>query len=1263
MLRALLATLMLMAAFAGAAPNADAAGSPDLALTAELPAQALAGDDVPVHLSVTTPAASPTARNLSYRVVLPGGSSYVTGSAGTLLGEPDIIGNAPLSGQTTLLWRDVADLAADTSHDLRFSVRPSTSTYGVNATFSLSADAYATADPRYVPAFTATGQHDATVAHPSTGWDTGRSASVQMRAFVLSQSATNQPGGELLRGVHDHQSVETLTLRGTSVGNTTGITVDHYLPAGLEYLGCGGAGADHTTSAATNPGQQEEYPGAGPITVAAVSGCTTASTVVTGTYDPPGPQPSGTYTRVRWSLSNLAAGATQALSFAVAIPLRANTLTWTTATPATTGAQAANLGNNSGPEVTDETSLTAGTQASGLYLGLITTSTQLDSTRTAEDLALSKTSSATTLVPGTTTQWDLTVRASEYRSAADVVVSDVVPDGLCPLDAGGSLATAPDASDLAECDAPPSPSSPYASATENADGTYALSWDSSTTPALAELAPSASTTLTYTTRTRAHYQQGFADDTPVTAGDTVRNAAQVGADARVICAGGVACPAGAPTGDEIDHDGALTTHLTDDAEATLAGASATADKQVALSGTNCTTAAYSQGVPAYAPGDRVCWLVRVDFPAGVQSATTQLTDQLPAGLQLDTTFGTGGDERTGNDDVGVATFDGSAAIPGPGGALTWALPSTYAGSAATFEHRVATRLQLPSGGTDGMLVENRFRASLASTTGELQPLRDTADVQLRMPVLSLTERIVAVGGTPITATATRTVRGGEVITYRLRVANTGGRDAEQLEAWDRLPSGLTCADVVAISTTGACSGDVLRWGAAPTTGPTAPAGGSVDLTFDVLVPTTVEVGQSLATTSGVRQYQSSTNTGGAFTYVPATNIDPSTAGSENVPAVGSAATITGATPTITETRATSLTEAGNTNTSATIGEMVTYTVSGTVPAGLTVRELALTDVLDARHTYVAGSLLQTAGPASTLGIAGSTITLSLPTSYTAPTGTDTTFTFTFDTLVADVTGNTRGGPSLTNQALLRYTPFGTANGGAQTQLSAPQMITNIVEPALSLTKVSDVGVTPVVGGQTVQYTVTLGTSSGTAHEATLVDHVPTGTTPLNAAGDPIVDGESTTSGGVWDEAARTLTFSPSATIVQGSPDVFTYRAVVNIPVTAGERLTNTVNATATSLPGVDPAERTAASSVTTGYVASASVTLAAKTPSVTHTSDAATRTPGERVRYTVDVTLPEQSIFRDTHVRATLPDAIDFDGYLATSAASCIAGCTPATSR
>ena len=68
----------------------------------------------------------------------------------------------------------------------------------------------------------------------------------------------------MLRGVHDHQTVYKVTVTNNSVKQTTNVTLDDYLPAALEYLGCGGAGADHTTNAPTNLGKQGRVPRLGP---------------------------------------------------------------------------------------------------------------------------------------------------------------------------------------------------------------------------------------------------------------------------------------------------------------------------------------------------------------------------------------------------------------------------------------------------------------------------------------------------------------------------------------------------------------------------------------------------------------------------------------------------------------------------------------------------------------------------------------------------------------------------------------------------------------------------------------------------------------------------------------------------------------------------------------------------------------------------------------------------------------------------------------
>ena len=45
----------------------------------------------------------------------------------------------------------------------------------------------------------------------------------------------------------------TITVTNNKINQTTGIQIDDYLPAGLEFLGCGNGTDDHTTNAPTNP--------------------------------------------------------------------------------------------------------------------------------------------------------------------------------------------------------------------------------------------------------------------------------------------------------------------------------------------------------------------------------------------------------------------------------------------------------------------------------------------------------------------------------------------------------------------------------------------------------------------------------------------------------------------------------------------------------------------------------------------------------------------------------------------------------------------------------------------------------------------------------------------------------------------------------------------------------------------------------------------------------------------------------------------------
>ena len=64
------------------------------------------------------------------------------------------------------------------------------------------------------------------------------------------------PEGEILRGVHEDQTVYTLKVQNNGINPTTGTKLDAFVPAGLEYLGCGapgGSGTDHTHDAMSLP--------------------------------------------------------------------------------------------------------------------------------------------------------------------------------------------------------------------------------------------------------------------------------------------------------------------------------------------------------------------------------------------------------------------------------------------------------------------------------------------------------------------------------------------------------------------------------------------------------------------------------------------------------------------------------------------------------------------------------------------------------------------------------------------------------------------------------------------------------------------------------------------------------------------------------------------------------------------------------------------------------------------------------------------------
>lgn len=1310
----------LLACLAGPAIWGAASARAALTLDKSAPPRVLLGNESTVTLRATNDAAGPYGYNLSFRDVLPAGVSYVAGSArfGSTEVEPTVIANAPAAGQTTLIFENVSDISVNASQSVTYRVSHATSGAGALAIgddYVNQATAYANQLPRIVPAFTATG---APVAS-ATGMTSNTSqASTQVAAIEIEKSEPNSEG-EIMRGVHDHQTVYTLKVTNNGIHPTTGITVDDYLPAGLEFLGCGTE--DNTTSAGTNPGETEEYAGSGAIDAPGnrpssldAAKCRVPATVTTEMVDPDGagPLPQAVYTHVRWTgLGDLQPDETIELQYVAAIPLRENTMDWATATaatggsaPASTGAQTANLGNNSGRETTDEQQLTNHAIAEGVYRGNdsnpavhLPVSDETTLTRTAEDLAVVKAVDPGEITQNGISEWSLLFRTSEYRRVTGGIVTDTLPDGLCPLGSQNHERTTAPAPGTANAECNPvsgqTPSLNYSSVVENADGSWTIGWK------LPDLAPSAEYEVTFPTRTRRFYQQNFANDTanPVRAGDSWTNTVDVTGDDHRICAPGNPDCTGSPA-DRIDGDGPDSREVIDASKASQDSGGISIDKTVldpTASGVptpvSCTAAqtanpnAYVDAptVPTYGPGDRICWRLRVDFSSSVDTGEPVVRDFIPAGM----TYEAGSAQVTSRNTLTGVTVDDSAAASDR--VLSWSLADVDT-SNQIFEWTFSTIVAPTAIPVDAeqTITGNLMKLAYRNTGGQTFSLRDRVEAQIVKPVVGLVKDVTAVspsGVSSISGGNASNVSVGSTVSYRVRLSNSGDEAARRTQVWDDLPAGITCADVpsLSISDGGSCAAVPLLTGRYRITWDeadaiTVPADGTKDLTYNVIVPQGLAPATTLTNTAGVVQYERDTNSavGGAETFVPANNIDPTREPEANAPKADDPATATLIDVQIAKTKfATSVTETGNDAIyQATIGETVTYRIPVRVPAGTTLFGTpTVTDTVDSRLELLASpapTVSQTGGTAvaltATVNTATNTLAVAFPGPYANAAATDANFMVEFQVRVRDVPGNYRS-QLRANTANFAWQPTPTA---PTTSRSATATNFQIVEPNLTVGKVAaltsnlTLQTSTVSAGDGVRYTVyprnPVGANVAPSHETVTVDTVPVGITPRKTDGTPATAtgdqiGISGFPPGTWDAANRTITWS-HGTLVPGADPNLIYEADVDSPAPAGAVLTNSVTTTGTSLAGTDANERTSTSARNTGYTATATRPLTVEGGALTKTAVSPRATIGDLIDYTVEYTLPANVTFYDLLVNDYLPNGVD---YVAGSAqTSCLPACT-----
>jgi uncharacterized repeat protein (TIGR01451 family)/fimbrial isopeptide formation D2 family protein len=1246
---------------------ARAEGTPNISASVSS-SSPLYGEPIHVTLDATNPVLQPYGYNLSYRVVLPKGVSYSGGSPV----PPTVIANQPGSEQTTLIFSNTADLSPASHKELGFNLAYDQSIWHAGDTIPVQAQAFINTDARFVPKFSPTGQPEGPSATSYTGFSAAVVGEQHLKAIKVTAEEPS-PEGEILRGVHEDQTVYTLKVQNNGINPTTGTKLDAYVPAGLEYLGCGapgGAGTDHTHDAiATNPGSAEEYPGSGPIKVETLAQCSTPELVETEELDPDGagPMPFGVYTHVRWSVGTLTAGEVKTFKYRAAVPIRANVLAFTGgAKPSgASGEQAVNLDNNTGPEVVDEALLSTFATASGIYQGStpMPTSDETILDRTAEDWVVHKGVEASRLEQGQNVKWTLTFETSEYKYVNEGVVTDTLPNGLCPL--GPENFTSENDPADAECDpvAGKEPSFPYSSAVENADGTWTLTWNAAQFTPVQHTGINAKFTLTFWTHTRTHYQKNFEPTTPILSRDKITNSVTTEAEGFARCVAPEATNCENPA-TKISHEVPDGTAIVDASSATIEAESPTLEKFVSTGSANCATATYVKAptVPKFHPGDTVCWKLRITFPGTLDTNAQTIADFLPPGSK----YVAGSDAPHGENNVNAVIDESSAGS----GVLTWtAENTTVPAGGQIFERVIATEVAPVGNIVDGDLKGNLLKFSSANTPGETEALRAEANYEITIPQIGLVKGVEKVvrGGTTVNGPNGENVdhvqvEEGDEVTYRVDLHNTGGQDAINLEVWDILPAEYSCSEVTAIAEAGEClttgPGDHIVWHV-----PTLPFEGAEShkkLTYTVTVPPNVGPGRTLVNTAGVAQFQGATNTGGQFTYTPAENINPANATEPNAPAAKDPSNVFTAGAAVGKTETTSVNESGNNaGTQATIGETITYTITAEVPEGTTLGGQAeLTDTLNSaeRQAYVAGSAEATLNGAAlpggfTLDTSGTTPKVIFPAGYNNPAGSGVDkVALKFSVVVTNVAANLRGA-TLTDQAKLAWTD---PTLGPQST-NSPTLTTTVVEPLISQEKKDDKNPSRVAPGEIVTYTLKTGDSAAanvsTAHEVELVDHVPLGLIVLNSAtNEPAADGILPLTGGaVWNSTTRTIT-KLIASIAPGANTSFNYKVEVENPAVAGSTLTNKVETTTASLAAGPTQRRTSG----TGYAAKAEDTLRLIGAAIEKSTTPGQATPGDPLTYHLKVTIPSSIELFDTTVRDQLPAGIEFDGY---GAVTCLSGC------
>ncbi|KXK23970.1 MAG: Translocon-associated protein beta (TRAPB), partial [Chloroflexi bacterium OLB15] len=485
---------------------------------------------------------------------------------------------------------------------------------------------------------------------------------------------------------------------------------------------------------------------------------------------------------------------------------------------------------------------------------------------------------------------------------------------------------------------------------------------------------------------------------------------------------------------------------------------------------------------------------------------------------------------------------------------------------------------------DGLYLSNISTIATSNTPGQELSDGDIVHIRVRAPRIDITKGVAAstnaaANGTINPPPSTLPVDGnisqsdaGDVITYVITVENTGGAAAYNVRVEDPPVAGLTGCTIMSVTngagTPLAYTGnlfDTLNPLVLTNPLPGNPAGdppGSAAanaatalITVNCTLDSTTSPGQAAIINTATARYRS---------------LDINN--SPDFPSVSDTASVAFSQPTVTKTV---------TPTTATIGEVVTYTLTTTLPDGV-LNNASIADTLPAGMAFVdCISISASAGVSTSLagGISsacndptnpvvanpGQLATWSLGNITTTPSTAAGAHTITirYSAVVLNQAAVVRG-TTLTNSAVFNWTD----TLGATHSLTPAQATVTVVEPTLQVVKTAAPTGT-IDAGDILTYTLVIShtaASNATAYEAVLADNIPANTTYV-AGSLAHIGGVAPDSGTLQYDGIGNRVVANWASLAVGQTSTIRFQVQVNNNVQPALVITNTANTQWTSQPG------------------------------------------------------------------------------------------------